>query len=321
MVMTGLVAQHTLAAPTQFAGVGLHTGVKTSVVLRPAPVDTGLVFRRLDLPTGPVEIPALWWNAREAALCTTIAGPGNATILTIEHLMAALCGTGIDNAYIDVTGPEIPGMDGSAAPFVTKIDNAGRAAQRSPRVAIAVRKTVRVEDGLSWAEIEPCESFTVGCEIEFESPVIGRQRIECTIDPEAFKADISRARSFGFLKDVDTLRAAGRALGGSLDNVVVIDGDRVLNDGGLRYDDEFVRHKVLDAIGDLYLAGGPLLGRFSSMRPSHTLTSRLLRALFADAAAWTAIPLPASQTNLSRMNPSQANRTRSWQEQARVAFG
>ncbi len=291
MHKSGFAAQHTLKAPIHCTGVGLHTGVSATVTLEPAAIDTGIVFRIANDQGRTVDIPAHWSNVVESPLCTTLTDRNGATVMTIEHLMAALNGCGIDNAIISVAGPEVPIMDGSAAPFVFLIECAGSVPQTAPRRAIRVLKTIRVGDDLSWASLEPADIASVECSIDFDSKAIARQSGVVSVDAAAFKSEISRARTFGFLKDVDRLRAAGRALGGSLDNVVVIDGDTVLNEGGLRYDDEFVRHKLLDAIGDLYLAGGPLLGKFRSSRPSHALTRRLLEAVFTDRAASSSEPI------------------------------
>jgi len=278
--------QKTLKAPIHCTGIGLHSGVKAALSLRPAPVDTGIRFRRLDGAGGPVEIAAHWSNALESPLCTTLSDGKNTTILTIEHLMSALAGCGIDNCVVEIIGPEVPIMDGSSAPFVFLIECAGTVEQRKPRQAIRVLKPVTVGDDHAWASIEPDDLFSVEFEIDFPSKAISRQSANLTVDPVSYKHEISSARTFGFLKDYAMLRANGRALGGSLDNAVVIDGDRVMNEGGLRFPDEFVRHKVLDAVGDLYLAGGPLQARFRGSRSSHALTRRLLAALFADEEAW-----------------------------------
>jgi UDP-3-O-[3-hydroxymyristoyl] N-acetylglucosamine deacetylase len=286
-----LASQKTLKAPIHCTGIGLHSGVKAALTLRPAPIGTGILFRRLDGLGGPVEIAAHWSNALESPLCTTLTDGRNTTILTIEHLMSALAGCGIDNCTIEICGPEVPIMDGSSAPFVFLIECAGTVNQHVPRQVIKVLKPVSVGDDRAWTSIEPDDLFSVEFEIDFPSKAIARQTANMVIDPVSFKHEISRARTFGFLKDLDALRASGRALGGSLENAVVIDGDTVVNSGGLRYADEFVRHKVLDAVGDLYLAGGPLLGRFRGSRSSHALNRRLLAALFADRDAWTMTPV------------------------------
>jgi UDP-3-O-[3-hydroxymyristoyl] N-acetylglucosamine deacetylase len=290
--------QKTLKAPIHCTGIGLHSGVKAGLTLRPAPVDTGILFRRLDGAGGPVEIPAHWSNALESALCTTLSDGKQTTILTIEHLMSALAGSGIDNCVVELSGPEVPIMDGSSAPFVFLIECAGVVEQKAARQMIKVLKPVQVGDDRAWASLEPDELFSVEFEIDFASKAIARQTASLTLDSARYKHEISKARTFGFLKDVETLRANGRALGGSLDNSIVIDGDVVMNEGGLRYADEFVRHKVLDAVGDLYLAGGPLLGRFRGMRSSHALNRRLLATLFADRQAWAAVTAETAELGI-----------------------
>jgi UDP-3-O-[3-hydroxymyristoyl] N-acetylglucosamine deacetylase len=279
--------QHTLKAAIHCTGIGLHSGVRTTVTLRPAPVDTGIVFRRTDLPQGPVEIKALWSNAVESPLCSLLKNDDGVTVSTIEHLMAALHGAAVDNAVIEIDGPEVPIMDGSAAPFVFLIECAGLLPQAASRRVLRVLKPIRVEIGQSWAEILPDDLLSVECAIDFDSKAISRQKTDILVEAHAFKTEISRARTFGFLHEVEQMRKVGLARGGSLDNAIVIDGDTVLNQDGLRYTDEFVRHKALDAIGDLYLSGGAILGRFRANRPSHALTRRLLATLFTDVEAWT----------------------------------
>ena len=277
--------QHTLAGPVRCSGVGLHTGRPIGIQIRPGPPDSGVSMRRTDLPGAPA-IPATWTHATETPLCTTLAD-GETRIATVEHLLAAMAGLGVDNAVVEVDGPEVPIMDGSAAPFVFLIECAGLVAQPAVRRAIRLTRTVEVSDGARSAALGPAPSgLTVDFEVAFDSPAIGRQARVAELDPTAFKRDLARARTFGFLAEVDQLRAAGLALGGSLDNAVVIDGDRVLNDGGLRYPDEFVRHKILDSVGDLFLAGAPIIGRFTGRRTGHALNSRLLAAVFADPDAW-----------------------------------
>ncbi len=304
------VQQKTLKTPIHCTGVGLHTGVKAAITLRPAPVDTGILFRRLDLEGGPAELTAHWTNAVETPLCSTLTqgSPGSkdhpVTILTIEHLMAALAGCGIDNCVVEMIGPEVPVMDGSAAPFVFLIECAGIVEQRAARNVIKVLKPVRVGEGLSSAELLPDDHYSIGFEIDFTSQAIGHQHTEFSVDPGIFKHEISRARTFGFLQEVAQLHAAGYGRGGSLDNAVILDGDRVMNEDGLRYPDEFVRHKALDALGDLYLAGAPLLGRFNGVRSSHALNRRLLAALFADPANWCWTTL--AETDESWAEPARA---------------
>jgi UDP-3-O-[3-hydroxymyristoyl] N-acetylglucosamine deacetylase len=251
--------------------------------LVPAPPDTGIVFHRAD--TG-AEIRAVWENTVESARCTVLSDGGGTTVGTVEHLMAALAGAEVDNVVVELDGPEVPIMDGSAAPFVFLIECAGVVEQQMPRHAIKVLKPVKiVEDGAT-AALYPDDGFSMSFEIDFDNPVIRHQDISVTLDAASFKSELSRARTFGLLHDVDRLRAAGLARGGSLDNVVVVTGDRVLNSEGLRWEDEFVRHKLLDAVGDLYLAGAPLIGRFRGVRSGHAHNRRLLAALFADSEAW-----------------------------------
>ena len=262
------------------------------MTLLPAAANTGIVFRRSD---AGVSIPAIWYSAVEASLCTVLSNGEGVEIRTVEHLMAALQGCGVDNAIVELDGPEVPAMDGSAAPFVTMIERAGTIAQDRPRRAIKVLKPVRVRDAGATAALLPDHGFSMSFEIDFDNPVIRRQDMAVSFEPDTFKTELSRARTFGLFEDVTRLQAAGLAQGGSLDNAVVIDGDRVLNEGGLRFSDEFVRHKLLDAYGDLYLAGGPIIGYFQGSRSGHALTRRLLGALFADRDAWCATTLAPAE--------------------------
>jgi UDP-3-O-[3-hydroxymyristoyl] N-acetylglucosamine deacetylase len=233
-----------------------------------------------------VEIRASWQNAIERPLCTTLANREGVAVATVEHLMSALLGCGIDNVAVELHGVEVPAMDGSAAPFVAMIERAGIEEQAAPRRFLEVLKPVSVCEPHRQAAVMPAEGFSLDFEIDFDNPVVGRQHWVVSLDNETYKNEVAGARTFGFLEEVDELRSMGLALGGSLDNAVVIDGDRILNAGGLLFDNEFVRHKVLDAIGDLYLLGGPLLGRFRGVRAGHSLTLELLRALFSDDGAW-----------------------------------
>jgi len=253
------------------------------MTLHPAPPDTGIVFRRAG---SAVEILANWANTIESPFCTVLSnGEGN-TVGTVEHLMAALAGAAIDNAVIELDGREVPIMDGSSAPFLFLIECAGVVEQDAARRAIKVLKEVSVTEDGATAALLPDHDFSMSFEIDFDNPLIRRQEICLLFDAETFKTELSRARTFGLLDEVDRLRAAGFARGGSLDNAVVVSRDHVLNTGGLRYSDEFVRHKLLDAFGDLYLAGGPLLGSFRGVRSGHAHTRRLLAALFVDREAW-----------------------------------
>ncbi|MBV8888512.1 MAG: UDP-3-O-acyl-N-acetylglucosamine deacetylase [Alphaproteobacteria bacterium] len=278
-----IAAQHTLKTSIGCRGVGLHGGQKVTMTLRPAPPDSGIVFRRVD---AGVDIRAHWTNTVDSALCTVLSNREGVRVGTIEHLMAALAGAEIDNAIVEIDGPEVPIMDGSAAPFVFLIECAGRAEQDAARRAFKILKPVWVrEDGVS-AALLPDHGFAMSFEIDFDNPLIRRQDMMVAVDSASFKAELSRARTFGLLDDVTRLQAAGLARGGSLDNAVVVSGDRILNTGGLRYADEFVRHKLLDAFGDLFLAGGPIIGQFRGMRSGHAHTRRVLAALFADPDAW-----------------------------------
>jgi UDP-3-O-[3-hydroxymyristoyl] N-acetylglucosamine deacetylase len=280
----GSALQQTLKTAIHCRGVGLHTGEKVALRLLPAAPGTGIVFRRVD--AGGAEIRADWRNVIDSSLCTTIGNGEGLSVGTIEHLMSALAGLEVDNVIVELDGPEVPVMDGSAAPFVFLIECAGLKQQDAPRRAVKVLKTVSVSDGGKSATLLPDDVFSLSFEIDFASRAISRQDIALVLDSAAFKNELSRARTFGFLHEVDQLRANGLALGGSLDNAVVISGDNILNEDGLRYADEFVRHKVLDAVGDLALAGAPLLGHFRGIRSSHALNRQLLEALFADPAAW-----------------------------------
>jgi UDP-3-O-[3-hydroxymyristoyl] N-acetylglucosamine deacetylase len=280
----GIALQRTLKSAIHCRGVAAHSGARTAMSLHPAAPDSGILFRRSD--RAGAEIKAHWRNAVETPLCTRLDDGDGTSVATIEHLMAALAGLEIDNAMIELDGPEVPVMDGSAAPFVFLIDCAGVVEQAAPRRAIKVLKPVSVNEGDKSASLSPDDGFSMSFAIDFASSAIGRQDITIAVDPDSFRTDISRARTFGFLHEVDRLRAAGLARGSSLDNAVVINGDKILNREGLRYVDEFVRHKVLDALGDLYLAGAPLVGHFRGDRSGHTLNLRLLDALFADPSAW-----------------------------------
>jgi UDP-3-O-[3-hydroxymyristoyl] N-acetylglucosamine deacetylase len=302
------VTQKTLKAAIHCIGVGLHSGVKVSMTLRPAAIDTGILFRRIDPAGGGAEILAHWENAVESALCTTLTNGEGISIMTVEHLMSALAGCGVDNVVVELDGQEVPVMDGSAAPFVFLIECAGIEDQDEPRRAIKILKPVTVIDGQKSATLSPDHGLTVSFAIDFDSQVIRRQDKSFMLDAGTFKSEISQARTFGFLHDLDRMRAAGLARGGSLENAIVVSGDAVLNEGGLRYDDEFVRHKILDAVGDLYLAGGPIIGRFRGVRSSHAMTRRLLQTLFADPDAWCHTLQTAADLAMVRpwQSPAQA---------------
>ncbi len=288
---TEVIRQRTLKNPIHCSGVGVHSGDKVSMALLPAPPDTGIVLRRTDIAGGGQEITASWDNAVETPLCTTIAHRSGVKIATVEHLMAAFYGCSIDNAVVEIGGSEVPIMDGSSAPFVFLIECAGTVEQDAPRRALRILKRVALEEPHRSASLSPGGPLTVHFEIDFESTAIARQKWSTQVSNQTFKREVARARTFGFLHEVDQLRAMGFARGGSLDNAIVISGDRILNDGGLRFDNEFVRHKVLDSIGDLYLLGAPILGHFHGVRAGHSLTLRLIKQLMADESAWELVAL------------------------------
>jgi UDP-3-O-[3-hydroxymyristoyl] N-acetylglucosamine deacetylase len=281
--------QHTLRHPVTCAGIALHSGADVRMTLRPAAPGTGIVFRRTDVAAEAAEIPARYDHVGDCTLSTSIQNAAGTRIITIEHLMAALSGAGVDNLVIELDGPEVPAMDGSSAPFIFLIEAAGVVAQDAPRRAIRILEPVRVADGDRSVELLPGEGFSVDFEIDFASGAIARQAGTFDLRAHGFKAELARARTFGMRHEIDWMRGRGLALGGSLDNAVVVDGDVVMNDGGLRYPDEFVRHKALDAVGDLYLAGAPIIGRFRGVKSGHALNNRLLRTLFTTpgAYAWT----------------------------------
>ncbi len=281
-----MLRQRTLRNIVRATGIGLHTGEKVYMTLRPAAVDTGIVFRRIDLDD-PVQIKADPFMVHDTRLSTCLEKDG-ARVATIEHLMSAFAGMGIDNAHVDLTASEVPIMDGSAGPFVFLIQSAGIEEQAAPKKFIRIRKTVQVGSEKSWVRFDPYNGFRLNFTIAFAHPVVEGTDQSVSIDfgSTSYLKELSRARTFGFVQDVENLRSQGLALGGSLENAIVMDEFRVLNSDGLRYDNEFVRHKVLDAIGDLYLLGHPLLGAFTGFRSGHALNNQLLRALLADAEAW-----------------------------------
>lgn len=282
-----MIKQRTLKNVIRATGVGLHSGEKVFMTLRPAAVNTGIVFRRIDLPR-PVEVKAQAHLVGQTQLCTVLVDENNVKIKTTEHLMAALAGLGIDNAYIDLSSEEVPIMDGSAGPFVFLIQSAGIEEQSAAKRFIRITKTLQVTDGDKWARFEPYEGFKVGFTIDFKHPAFKKSASNAEIDfsTTSFVKEVSRARTFGFMKDIEFMRDHNLALGGSLDNAIVLDDYRVINDDGLRFDDEFVKHKILDAIGDLYLMGHSLIGAYYAYKSGHGLNNQLLRALIADPEAW-----------------------------------
>jgi UDP-3-O-[3-hydroxymyristoyl] N-acetylglucosamine deacetylase len=289
-----MVKQRTLKSLTRAVGVGLHSGQKVELTLRPAPPDTGIVFRRIDLPV-PVDIPVEALAVCDTRLASTISpggDPGAPKVQTIEHILSACAGLGLDNLYIDITADEVPILDGSAASFVFLLQSAGIELQNAVKKFVRVLKTVEVREGeganLKWARLEPFHGYKLSFEIDFKHPAVDStgQQVSFDFASGQYKRDIARARTFGFTKDVETMRSRGLTLGGSMDNAIVVDDYRVLNTEGLRYDDEFVKHKILDAIGDLYIVGHPLLASYTAFKSGHALNNKLLRALLADASAW-----------------------------------
>ena len=288
--ITTVLQQRTLKTLTRAVGVGLHSGQRVELTLRPAPVDTGIVFRRVDLPE-PVEIAMTPEAVTDTRLASTISS-GGAKVQTIEHLMSACAGLGIDNLRIDITADEVPILDGSASSFVFLLQSAGIALQQAPRRFIKLIAPVEVREGegadTKWARLDPFHGFKLSFEIDFDHRVLNSsgQRVEFDLGSGSYSRDIARARTFGFTKDVEYMRSRGLALGGGLDNAIVMDDTKVLNAGGLRYDDEFVKHKILDAMGDLYVVGRPLLAAYSAFRSGHALNNKLLRALMLQPEAW-----------------------------------
>jgi UDP-3-O-[3-hydroxymyristoyl] N-acetylglucosamine deacetylase len=281
-----MIKQRTLKNVIRATGVGLHTGQKVFLTLRPAPASSGIIFRRIDLPE-PVEIRACPENVGDTTLSTTLVS-GDVRVSTVEHLLSAMAGLGIDNAYVDLSASEVPIMDGSAGPFVFLIQSAGVEEQNTKKQFIRIRRTVEVREGDKWARFEPFNGFKVSFTIEFDKPVFKERSNHATVDfsTTSFVKEVSRARTFGFMGDLEQLRKNNLAQGGNLDNAIIYDDYRILNDDGLRYEDEFVKHKVLDAIGDLYLLGHSLIGAFSGYKSGHALNNKLLRALLASESAW-----------------------------------
>lgn len=288
-----MLRQRTLKSLTRAVGVGLHSGQRVELTLRPAQPDTGIVFRRVDLPV-PVDIPVSAYAVTDTRLASTITN-GNAKVHTVEHLMSACAGLGLDNLYIDITGEEVPILDGSSASFVFLLQSAGIELQNAPRRFLRVRETVEVREGegdsLKWVRLEPYHGWRLSFEIVFDHRVVSStgQRVEFDLGTGNYARDIARARTFGFTRDVEMMRSRGLSLGGGMDNAIVVDDYRVLNSEGLRYDDEFVKHKMLDAMGDLYLAGKPMLAAYSAFRSGHALNNRLLRELLGRPSAFEVV--------------------------------
>jgi UDP-3-O-[3-hydroxymyristoyl] N-acetylglucosamine deacetylase len=281
-----MLKQRTLKNSIRATGVGLHTGRKVLMALRPGPANSGIVFRRTDLDE-PVDIHATAENVGETTLGTTLIR-GDVKVSTIEHLLSAFAGLGIDNAVVELSSSEVPIMDGSAGPFVFLLQSAGIEEQNAAKKFVRILKRVKVEDGDKWTRFDPYDGFKVNFEIEFDHPVFKRRSQVASMDfsTTTFLREVSRARTFGFMRDLEYMRSRNLALGGNLDNAIVLDEYRILNEDGLRYEDEFVKHKILDAIGDLYLLGHSLIGEFSGYKSGHALNNRLLRTLIADRSAW-----------------------------------
>ena len=293
-----MLAQRTLKSLTQAVGVGLHSGQRVELTLRPAAPDTGIVFRRVDLPE-PVDIPVRAESVTDTRLASTIS-VGQAKVFTVEHLMSACAGLGIDNLYVDITAEEVPILDGSASSFVFLLQSAGIVEQNAPKRFLRVLKTVQVSEGeganIKWAKLEPFHGYKLSFEIDFRHPAVDQtgQQVMFDMSEGVYSRDIARARTFGFTKDVEMMRANGLALGGGLDNAIVMDDYKVLNADGLRYDDEFVKHKILDAMGDLYIVGKPLLAAYSAFRSGHAMNNQLLRALLAQPDAYEIVTFEKS---------------------------
>ena len=281
--------QNTITSPLTFDGVGLHSGTPARLTVLPAPVSHGVVFRRVDVIDTCNEIPALWDHVRQSPLCTRLVNSQGVSVSTVEHIMAALVGCGIHNAVVEVDGPEVPILDGSSAVFVRGILGTGVERQDSPVRALRILKPVEVRKGQAWARLTPNETLLIEFKIEFEDAAIGAQKKTLNMSNGSFVRELSNSRTFCRKADVDDMRANGLALGGTLENAVVVDGDNVLSPGGLRHRDEAVRHKMLDAVGDLGLAGLPILGRYQGFRAGHALTNDLLHALFADSESYEVV--------------------------------
>lgn len=303
-----MIRQRTIKESVSTIGVGLHKGEKVQLTLRPAPANTGIVFRRVDLfPV--VDIKATPEAVGETTLCTCLVNEQGVKISTVEHLLAAIAALGIDNLVIDVDSPEIPIMDGSALPFVYLIQSVGFETSKVAKRFIRILKTIRVEEGDKWAELKPYEGFRVNFAIEFNHPVITNtcQKMSLDLSSSSFIKEISRARTFGFMRDIDFLRSHNLALGGSLENAIVLDEYRMLNKGDLRYEDEFVKHKILDAIGDLYMAGASILGELNAFKSGHALNNLLLREVFKQEASWEWVSFEdqeLSPIQYQELNPS-----------------
>jgi len=285
------VYQHTIRSNFSVVGVGVHSGATATLTVKPAAANTGIVFVRTDIQDKNNVIPAKWDNVCDTRLCTVLKNAEGATVSTVEHVLSAFAALGLDNAIVDIDGPEIPIMDGSAIDFVNAIYNAGLERQNAPRKAIRIKKMVSYQEGDKEAFLSPADGTYFGFEIHFDNQLIGRQKHTHELSEDAYRRDIASARTFGFLHEVEALRKMGLARGGSLDNAIVVDGDRVLNPGGLRFKNEFVRHKILDAIGDLYLVGARIIGHYHGVKAGHAMNNKILHVLFAQPDAFEVVDL------------------------------
>ena len=301
------IKQRTLRHEIRATGVGLHTGEKVILTLKPAPENTGIVFRRVDLEPA-VDILACSANVRDTNLSTTLA-VGNVRVATVEHLLSAMVGLGIDNAYVEVSAPEVPIMDGSAGPFIFLCQSAGIRELKAPKKFFRIKKCVKVEDGDKWAMVEPFDGFKVSLQIDFNHPVLKKSSQSAVLDFSSisYVKEVARARTFGFMSDFEYLRANNLALGASLDNAVGIDEYRVINEDGLRYEDEFVKHKILDAVGDLYLLGKSLIGLFSSYKSGHALNNELLKAVLADESSYEIVSFEEDKAPIAYLAPAMSS--------------
>jgi len=290
------VYQHTVAAPFAVAGIGVHSGAPATLTVYPAPANSGITFVRTDIADRDNIIPARWDHVADTRLCTVIANKAGASVSTVEHVLSAFAAMGLDNAVVEIDGPEAPIMDGSAMPFVVALDKAGLQRQKELRKVIVIKKTVTVQDGDKEVILSPADGQFYGFEISFDNALIGRQKYTVNLKEAVYRNDISAARTFGFLHEVEALRKMGLARGGSLDNAIVIDGDKVLNPDGLRFKNEFVRHKVLDAVGDIYLAGLQVIGHYHGVKAGHAMNNKILHALFADPTAYAVVTLNRQET-------------------------
>ena len=312
------ITQRTLKETIAYVGIGLHTGQKVSMKVQPADVNTGINFIRKDAEPGTKLIPARWYNVRESTLRTILGNNHNVTIMTTEHLLAAFVGCGIDNALVEIDGPEVPIMDGSSQPFVSMIEKIGTIEQYEPRHAIWVQRPIEIRDGDKFAIMMPSEVPRITVSIDFENTVIGNQTLSVELVNEAFRNNIAKARSFGFANQVEMLKKKGLARGGSLQNAILVDGDRIVNEDGLRYKDEFVRHKILDSLGDLSLAGVPILGHYYAYKPGHELNTKFVRKLFEESSSWSYLTVNEYNALTGRQEPETHTETEVSQQEAVV---